>query len=83
MPTFTNPEDAENELTQLLLRAVPENEHGNKTLDHLATVMGVSRSSVHKWVRRQKMRPSRVVKVVEISEGRVKREEFDPFVYKV
>ena len=36
MPTYEKPEDAGNALQVLLLKAVPENAYGNKTLNHLA-----------------------------------------------
>lgn len=83
MPTFAKPEDANDPLTVLLLTAVPENEFGNKTLEHLATLLSVSRYSVYKWIKRQRIRPSRVMQVVKIGEGRVKQSDFDPFVYKL
>lgn len=90
MPTFASPESAENELTQLLLRAVPENEYGNKTLRNLALLVPCSRHSVHKWIKKGRIPPDRVMRIVEIGKlevakgqpGRVRREEFDPFVYK-
>lgn len=95
MPTYHKPEDAESGLHRLLLRAVPENEHGNKTILHLAKLMGINRWSINKWVRKDRISPERVMQVVEISkivgydendkpilgEQRVSREEFDPFVY--
>ncbi len=91
MPTYMTPEDAENGLTVLLLRAVPENQHGHKTIDHLATLWPISRHSIHKWLRKGRIPPNRVLRVVEIgklgepkgSPGRVRQSDFDPFVYKV
>lgn len=82
MPTYRQPEDVSNELHQLLLKAVPENEHGNKTILHLAELMEVNRWSITKWIRKEKIPPERVLQLVEIGEGRVKREDFDRFVYK-
>lgn len=90
MPLFSTPEQAENPLTRLMLRAVPENEHGNKTLTHLAHLIGVRRWSLQKWIIQQKIPPERAAKIVEIgkmgepegSPGRVTLEEFHPFVYK-
>lgn len=95
MPTYNSPEDAESGLHRLLLRAVPENERGNKTVLHLADLMGINRWSINKWVRKDRISPERVLQVIEISkiEGydekgkpiigkpRVSREDFDPFVY--
>lgn len=95
MPTYKSPEDADSELHRLLLRAVPENEHGNKTILHLADLMGVNRWSINKWIKKQRLGPDRALQVVEISritgyteggkpilgEPRVTRDDFDPFVY--
>lgn len=82
MPTYKRPEDAENELHVLLLRAVPENKHGNKTVAELCRLIHVSKQAVHKWVRKGKLRPERAKQIADLSEGRVKLEEFHPYVYK-
>jgi len=95
MPTYNSPEDAASGLHRLLLRAVPENEHGNKTILHLAELMGINRWSINKWVRKDRISPERVMQIIEISritgyddkgkpikgEPRVSRDDFDPFVY--
>jgi hypothetical protein len=97
MPTFEKPEDATNGLHTLLLKAVPENKHGNKTITYLAELLHLNQWSIKKWIRREKLSPERAIQVVEISkiegfdpkgkpilgEPRVKLEEFDPYVYKV
>jgi hypothetical protein len=82
MPVYSSPERAADPLTVLLLRAAPENERGHPTLTGLADALGVSRWSIQKWIINQKISPDRVMQVVRIGEGRVKREEFEPFVYK-
>lgn len=82
MPTFNKPEDAENPLTVLLLRAVPPNDRGKKTLTELSRLIRVSKQGVRKWIRQQKISPERALQIVAMSEGRVKIEEFHPFVYK-
>lgn len=94
MPTYHQPEDVESELHRLLLTAVPPNEHGNKTILHLAERMEVNRWSITKWIRKEKIPPERVLQLVEIGKigekpgrdgevkSRVKREDFDRFVYK-
>lgn len=96
MPTFTDPSDASDPLTQLMLRAVPPNEHGSKTVTHLAKLMKLTRAALYKWIDHQKLPPERVMQIVEISritgydesgeaildEPRVNRSEFDEFVFK-
>lgn len=82
MPTYATPEDAPSGLQTLLLRAVPENDFGNKTLTHLAATLNISRWSITKWIRKGKIPPERAMQIVEISEGRVKIEDFHPYVYK-
>lgn len=82
MPTFQGPEDAPDELTALLLLASPRNEHGNKTLNHLAKLMGVTKWAMRKWIKSQRIPPQRVVQIVRLGEGRVDTKDFDAFVYK-
>ena len=82
MPVYKNPEDAEDALHTLLLRAAPENEHGNKTLTSLAKSLRLSRWAVRKWINNGKLSPERAMQVVKISEGRVTLKEFHDYVYK-
>ena len=82
MATYRKPEDAENGLHVLLLKAVPENKLGNKTLTELSRIMRVSRQAMRKWINMGKRPPERAQQVVAISRGRVKLEEFHPYVYK-
>jgi len=82
MPTYANPEDGQNGLHVLLLRAVPENEHGNKTLMELSRIIRVSKWGIRKWINGEKIPPERAMQIVAISEGRVTQAEFDPYVYK-
>ena len=83
MPTYQTPEDADNELHKLLLRASPVNEHGNKTLSHLAKTIGVTRWAMQKWILNERIPPDRVVQIVDVSDGRVSISDFDRFVYKL
>lgn len=82
MPLYSNYKDAPAGLHRLLLKAVPENEHGNKTLTELSRIIRVSRQGIRKWIRKSKISPERAMQVVAISEGRVKIEDFHDYVYK-
>ena len=95
MPTFNDPSEASDGLTLLMLKAVPPNELENKTVTHLAQLMKLSKAALYKWISAQRIPPERVVQIVEISkitgydgktpilgEARVRRDEFDEFVYK-
>lgn len=82
MPVYNTPEDAEDALTRLLLQAAPLNEHKRRTLTGLAAALKITRWSIQKWIIKQKLPPDRVVEIVRIGKGRVKREDFHPFVYK-
>lgn len=82
MPVFHKPENAPDELTQLMLTAVPENERGYKTLSHLAKLMGVTKWAQRKWITAQELPAKRAMQIVEISEGRVDIRQLDKFVYK-
>lgn len=82
MPVYKKPEDTGDALHTLLLRACPENEHGNKTLTSLAKAMNLSRWAIRKWINAGKLSPERAMQVVKISEGRVTLEELHDYVYK-
>lgn len=82
MPIFQSPEDAPDELTRLMLVAVPKDARGHKTLSHLARTIGVSKWGLRKWINAKKIPPERAMDIVRISEGRVKIEDFHQFVYK-
>lgn len=90
MPVYSTDSPPENGLHRLLLRAVPANEHGNKTISHLAKLVPVRRWSVNKWLKNQRIAPDRATRIVEIGRigvpegepGRVSLEEFHPYVYK-
>lgn len=90
MPTYTEA-DVDNELHKLLLRAVPPNAYGNKTLAHLAELIPVTRWSIQKWIINESIRPKWVKRLVEISKigepdgspGRVSEDDFKRFVYNV
>ena len=94
MPVYSKENQPESELHKLLLRAVPANEHGNKSIANLADLIPCRRWSVNKWIIAGKLSPDKAMRVVEIGKmgepedadgcvvGRVKIEEFHPFVYK-
>lgn len=88
MPTYSLPENAPNDLHRLLLKCVPPNEHGNKTISHLATIYPLRRWSINKWLRDGRIPANRVKRLIEISaieapdgKPRATLEEFHPFVY--
>lgn len=81
MATYASPEDAEKELHRLLLRAVPENQHGNKTISHLASLLECTRATIFNWINDDKLPAHRAKQVVELSEGRVTLDDFHKFVY--
>ena len=81
MATYASPEDAEKELHRLLLRAVPENQHGNKTISHLASLLECTRATIFNWINDDKLPAHRAKQVVELSEGRVILDDFHKFVY--
>lgn len=72
---------SENPLFILLMRASPPNKHGKKTIAELARRLGVSRWTIYRWVRAEKMEPENVVRIVDLAEGRVTISDFERFVY--
>lgn len=81
MPVFKTPEEGNTPLHKVLLRAVPENEHGNQTLTELARLLGIERYSVQKWLKAQHVPARRVKRIIEISNGQVTEQDLSPFVY--
>lgn len=89
MPIYATPEDAQDDLSKLLLKTVPENKHGRKTITRLAELYPLKRYSIQKWIAQQRVPASRVDRLVEIGRigvpegepGRVSRKDFEPFVY--
>lgn len=90
MPLYSETRQPEDALHALLLRAVPFNEHGHKTIASLAAHIPCRRLSVNKWIKSGRLPPDKALRIVEISKtgapyvegGRVKIEELHPFVYK-
>lgn len=89
MSNTSEPKKVKNDLQQLLLRAVPENERGNRTLLNLSKLLGISQWAMRKWIIAQRLTPARVKQLVEIGktgdpstpDGRVCREDFERFIY--
>lgn len=69
-------------LHEILLRAVPANAHGRKTILHLSKLMGVSKQVVWHWIKKDFLTPERAKQVVDLSEGRVSLDELHRFVYR-
>lgn len=70
------------ELHELLLRAVPENHLGRKTVVHLSTVLGVSKATIWHWIKKDFLPPERAKQIVDISEGSVTLDALHRFVYR-
>ena len=81
MPAHKDVSKIENDLHRILLTAAPVNLRGERTIVHLARRLGVSRSSVWKWIETGKLPPSRAVQIVDLSEGRVTLADLSRFVY--
>lgn len=70
-------------LHDLLLKACPPNEKGEKSITILAARVGggLSTWAVYKWIKKGKIPPGRAVEVVDLADGRVTLADFSPFVY--
>lgn len=69
------------ELHELLLRAVPLNSHGRKTIMHLSELMSVTKATIWHWIKKDFLPPERASQVVDLAEGRVTLDELHRFVY--
>lgn len=70
-------------LHDLLLKACPPNERGEKSITVLAEAYDppLSAWSIHKWIQKGKIPPKRAVETVDLAEGRVTLADFSPFIY--
>lgn len=69
------------ELHKLLIRACPAVAGGGeKTIKALAPHLGVSFQYVYRWIELNTLPPKYAIKVLNVAEGRVTREELVPFV---
>lgn len=83
MAAHKDHESGVNQLHRLLLLAVPEDRAGKKSVTNLARLMGLTRSSVWKWVRKEHVPPKRAAQIVDLSEGRVTLSDFSRFIYNL
>lgn len=83
MAVIRDIESVDNPLHKLMLQAVPENELGNKTITHLAGLIGVTPYSCWLWIGAKHLSAARALSIVEVSEGRVTIEDFLPYILNV
>lgn len=69
-------------LGDLLVRACVPDDNGVQSIPILARQLGISAMSIYKWIRKVEVSGRRAAQVVQNSAGRVKLEDFDPYVYK-
>lgn len=65
----------------LLLACPPHPKSGAKSIPVLASRLGVSKWSVYKWIKENKVPSDRVPAIVRLSEGRTDLAMFLPFVF--
>jgi len=68
-------------LYNLLLKACPPDKTGKRSIPRLAELCGKSPSAIYNAIRKQKISGQLAARVVRVSEGRVKRNEFNEWVY--
>jgi hypothetical protein len=69
-------------LHDLLLKACPPNEHGERSIPILAKYLDMSSWGVFKWIKNNKLPPRQAMKIVELSEGKVTIDQFSPYIFK-
>lgn len=67
-------------LGALLLLACPPAEDGTKSIPVLAAAIGYTAPGVYKWIAAERITWEGAKKVIEVSEGRVTREQLLPYV---
>ena len=68
-------------LHDLLLQACPPNDKGESSITHLAELLGMSAWGIYKWIGAGKVPPAQVVRIVDVSQGRVSIADFSPYVF--
>lgn len=69
------------DLQTLLLTACPADGAGQSSIPALAKRLEVSNQYVYKWIATNKVPPSYVSRIVELSNGRVSLSDFHPYVF--
>lgn len=83
MAAHTDISAIENPLHRLLLTATPPDLSGEVTLTYLASLLGVARFTIYKWLAAGRLPAERAIDVVKHSRGMVTLDDFHPFVYGV
>jgi hypothetical protein len=68
-------------LHELLIEACPPNQKGVRSIPVLAKALGLSAWAVFKWIKRNEIPPRQAKRVVDLSKGRVKLDQFSPFIF--
>jgi hypothetical protein len=70
------------ELHNLLLRACPPDDNGNRSIPVLAKHLEMSSWGVFKWIKNNRLPPRQAAKIVELSHGEVTLNDFIPYIFK-
>lgn len=68
-------------LHDLLLEACPPGEGDVKSIPVLAGHLGCSSYAIYKWIDNGKISGPWAKKVIDLSDGRVTEDDFNPYVY--
>ncbi len=68
-------------LHDLLLKACPPDTEGKKSIVILAERLGVSHQYVYRWIEMNRVPAKYVSKIVKLSKGLVKYEQFHSYVF--
>ena len=69
-------------LHDLLLEACPPHpETGEKSIARMSQLIEMTPQGIYKWIDRGHVPPRKVTKIVELSEGRVTRDDFSAYVF--
>lgn len=68
------------EIQRLLLRCCQPDTHGFVSIPMLAGQLGCERSTLYRWISRNRVPNRRVPELIALAEGRVPPEDFTPFI---
>lgn len=68
-------------LHELLLTACPPDERGKRSIPVLATYLKISHQYIYRWIEKGIVPQKYAGKIVALSDGRVRLEQFHPYLF--
>lgn len=75
-------QEPQTSLKDVLLKACPPDEHGEKSINRLARALDMTSQAVYKWIEIERIPGPQAQRIIDLSEGRITRKDLMDFVFK-